>query len=386
MSIKKLIYKKRACDHCKSKSSESLWNYKHFSPTTNGTYVWKINNVRCNKCGFIFVSPAPISRSLNAYYKSLHSIFTNQKVDYSISKRLEVIKKFSINKNSYLEIGGNKTNAFHKQVKKIFKKTFLVEINNDHTEPYKSISDIVDIKFNVIAAYFVLEHLNKPIKFLYDCSKRLDSNGILIIEVPNVREYGNKSDGLMFEHLSHFSPKSLELLGISAGLKKIYVGTRSCSRSFGFVIVFKKDDNKRLLKNREPILVKETKSDVVMFKNGVKNMISFHKKMDEIFNKIKSYKSKETLIWGANINTSILLSKYKMKNKIVVVDSDHRKENYLYDISKIKVLTPFDIRNKINSFKFIIIMTKRHSKEIIKNIRQNLGKNLVKDKIVILDI
>ena len=151
----------------------------------------------------------------------------------------------------------------------------------------------------------------------------------------------------MFEHLSHFSPKSLELLGIKAGLKKIFVGKKNtCSRSYGFVIVFKKNSNTTLLTKKEKILASMIKSDVKIFKRGVKKMINFHRKIDKICNKIKSSKSKETLIWGANINTSILLSKYKMKNKIVVVDSDNRKENYLYDIAKIK-LNPFDIKNQI---------------------------------------
>ena len=101
--------------------------------------------------------------------------------------------------------------------------------------------------------------------------------------------------------------------------------------------------------------------------------------------RIKSYQSKETLIWGANINTSILISKYKMKNKIVVVDSDHRKEDYLYDIAKIKVLKLFDIRDQMNKFKLITMMTKRHSKEIIKIIKENFKKKFTIDNIVILD-
>ena len=386
MSIKKLVYEKRSCDCCGSNFFKSIWHYSHNSPTADGTYHWKINNVRCIKCGFIFVSPAPSLTSLKKYYRSLHSIFSHQEIDYSIQKRIKIIKRFVKKKNFYLEIGGNKTDKFHNQIKKIFKKTYLVEVNEDHNGPYRSISDIKKINFSVITAYFVLEHLRNPLEFIIQCANKLETNGKLIIEVPNLKVYCKKSDGLMFEHLSHFSPESLELLAIQAGLRKVFIGIRDCSRNYGFVAIFEKEKkNKNILRSKN-LLKQIGKSDIKMFTKGVKKIKIFYKKIDKIAQILKLYKSKQVLIWGANINTSILISKYKLKNKIVVIDSDHRKENYLYDIAKIKVLKPLDIKEQFNTFKLIIIMTKRHSREIIKNIRENLSKKSITSHTIILDI
>ena len=229
-----------------------------------------------------------------------------------------------------------------------------------------------------------MEHLRNPLEFIIQCANKLETNGKLIIEVPNLNVYCKKSDGLMFEHLSHFSPESLELLAIQAGLRKVFVGIRDCSRNYGFVAIFEKE-NKNILRSKN-LLKQIVKSDIKMFTKGVKKIKIFYKKIDKIAQILKLYKSKQVLIWGANINTSILISKYRVKNKIVVIDSDHRKENYLYDIAKIKVLKPLDIKEQFNTFKLIIIMTKRHSREIIKYIRENLSKKSITSHTIILDI
>ena len=142
MGIKNLIYEKRECDICNSFKLESLWKYKHYSPTEKNTYIWNVNNVKCKNCGFIFVSPVPSPKSLNLYYKHLHSIFLNQDTDYSIIKRLSIIKKHIVKKKLFLEIGGNSTDDFFLKVEKIFDKAISVEINQDKKNSYQSINNV----------------------------------------------------------------------------------------------------------------------------------------------------------------------------------------------------------------------------------------------------
>ena len=192
-----------------------------------------------------------------------------------------------------------------------------------------------------------------------------------------------KNDGLMFEHLNHFSPESLELLAFKAGLKKVFIG-KNCSRSFGFTGIFEKQNipKEQLPKNIKEIMLKR---DCEIFKKGVIKGKKFYKKINDLAKIIDKSKGK-TLIWGANINTSILTSKHKFKNKMTVVDSDPRKKRYLYDICKIKVVLPAEIKNQINDFKIIVIMTKRHAPQIIKSIRSNFGRKLTKNDILIIDI
>ena len=383
MGIKNLIYAKRECNICNSFKLESLWSYKHYSPTEKKTFIWNINNVRCKNCGFIFVSPVPSTKSLNLYYKHLHSIFLNQDADYSIKRRLSIINKYIGKKKLFLEIGGNSTDDFFFEIKKIFEKAISVEVNQDKKNSYQSINNVNKNNFDAIGAYFVLEHVGDPLKFLKDCDAKLAKNGRIIIEVPNVLEYEKKSDGLMFEHLNHFSPESLEMLASKAGLKKVFIG-KKCSRSFGFIGVFEKQN---ILKVKLPKNIKEimVKRDYEIFKKGVIKVKKFYNRINSLANIIDKNKG-EILIWGANINTSILTSKHKFKNKITVVDSDPRKKSYLYDICKIKVVLPAEIKDQINDFKIIVIMTKRHAPQIIRSIKSNFGRKLTKNDILIIDI
>ena len=62
---------KRNCDICNSKKLESL--YKYEKNICNGefekTYLFKVDNVICCKCGFTFVSPRFDQNILIDYYR-----------------------------------------------------------------------------------------------------------------------------------------------------------------------------------------------------------------------------------------------------------------------------------------------------------------------------
>ena len=62
----------------------------------------------------------------------------------------------------------------------------------------------------------VLEHIVDPAKYLRKLSSLLSSNGLLLIQVPNLNR--NPYDLAVFDHCSHFTATSLKALLAQAGL------------------------------------------------------------------------------------------------------------------------------------------------------------------------
>ena len=99
-------------------------------------------------------------------------------------------------KNNFLEIGagiGSFTDVYKKNIKNIY----LTEVTNENLNILKSkykndpnikISnssiETIEEKFNTIAHYNVLEHIEDDKKEIYDCLSRINKGGYLVILVP----------------------------------------------------------------------------------------------------------------------------------------------------------------------------------------------------------
>ncbi len=67
--------------------------------------------------------------------------------------------------------------------------------------------------FDVVTLFHVLEHLPDPKTTIRDLSLRLNTGGILFIEVPNLGSKNVSPSNMFFKaHISYFSPNSLQLL------------------------------------------------------------------------------------------------------------------------------------------------------------------------------
>ncbi|MFA4955281.1 MAG: class I SAM-dependent methyltransferase [Patescibacteria group bacterium] len=77
-------------------------------------------------------------------------------------------------------------------------------------------------KFDVIVLDQVLEHILDPFKLIRDLSARLTEDGLLFLSVPNISAPKDTKKGLfVFEHVSGFSPFSLNLFLARLGFKLI---------------------------------------------------------------------------------------------------------------------------------------------------------------------
>jgi len=81
-------------------------------------------------------------------------------------------------------------------------------------------ADLFNEKFDIIIFSYVLEHLEKPLKFLDECQTILKQDGQMILSVPNCEPFMDMGDIsiLIHEHYNYFTLRSLNNLLLSAGL------------------------------------------------------------------------------------------------------------------------------------------------------------------------
>lgn len=74
--------------------------------------------------------------------------------------------------------------------------------------------------FDAIICMNVLAHVDNPLAFLKECEKKINSNGVVIIQPSQARMFENSEfDTIYHEHISFFNSRSINKLAERAGLK-----------------------------------------------------------------------------------------------------------------------------------------------------------------------
>lgn len=381
-------YTSRNCDCCDSDDLQSVWHYQTSCKTRNDEYYWDVNNVVCRHCGFAFVSPTPCEKSLSHYYTDSFSIFEGQEIDYSIEKRIQILKQCqkAINATRYLEIGSNDSPQFLARVNELFTTLNTVELNDGCTSTYKNLNDVPTNSQQVIASYFVLEHITAPKAFLETCCNILQDNGMLVIEVPNLYLYPKDPAGLMlYEHVNHFSPSSLIKLAQRCGLQVQDISLLNCSRTFGFTAVFQKNSCKTRepshSESKSPANAAEYSQALAYLREGKMVIERFHKQVKSVRQRLQN-PDQSIVIWGANAISTELLEGVTPNKNTLVVDSDPRKASYLEPIT---VHQPMNTIEFITKAELIIINSRRHASAITQWIKQHTHFKPDTHNIIILD-
>ncbi len=84
--------------------------------------------------------------------------------------------------------------------------------------------------FDVVLAFFALEHVADPRAFLLDIRALLREGGTLHAIVPNVRQ--NPGDLIVVDHVNHFSPSSLRMLLAATGFDHVQIDERAHDAAF----------------------------------------------------------------------------------------------------------------------------------------------------------
>lgn len=215
-----------SCNFCGSN------DYKNYDSSNN----WNI--VKCSHCGHIYTNPCPKPEDLPKYYAEeyfkderhidqyYNADGTVKEENADFSNRVTMIEQHVQKRGKILEIGAARGN-FLKVMEKRGWEVYGIEISKDAVQLSKQINDIElfcgtieefnsNEKFDVICMYQTLEHVPNPEVVIRRSYEMLTKNGIILIEVPNIKGHDIKSNEekrrLIYDlprHLNHFSPNIL---------------------------------------------------------------------------------------------------------------------------------------------------------------------------------
>jgi hypothetical protein len=397
-NVKEISLEKRDCDVCCSNDLEPLWSYEKnvYTNESSKGYLFKVNNVICKNCGFTFVSPCFNEELLADYYASSLRSPTDQPVDYDINFRLDVIHKYLPETigPKFIEIGPSTLGEFQSRVRKNF-EYIGVEPSREFGGRWKSVQDLKEENLaDIVAHYFVLEHISNPLTFLKQCNRLLKMNATMIIEVPNIDLYPKDPVAqYLFEHQNHFSAKTLESLANSAGFEQLEYSEMS-SRTFGMTAIFKKSsevtENTVASNAGWPA---EYDRNRKLFMSGLDRIKEYIVNLSAAKDFIEQTKYESIVLWGANQNLLDFLAHAYPDSKIPVlitfIDSDPRKHRLVADYdgcSGKMVQVPSDCVDALRKSSKIIIFARRHKDAILQQIENLAGKLYKNENILTVDI
>lgn len=188
----------------------------------------------------------PIPENLSNYYESdnyishtdeaktlLEKVYQTVK-KIALKRKLELINKYANISKTILDIGCG-TGEFLITARKNNWHTLGVEINDEarnksskkNITTYKLLEEVKSSQFNIITLWHVLEHLKDLNGTITKISSLLDTDGTLIIAVPNYKSYDAnyyKEYWAAYDtprHLWHFSQKSISTIFENHNLKVV---------------------------------------------------------------------------------------------------------------------------------------------------------------------
>jgi len=171
-----------------------------------------INEIRACSCGLVFHKSIPteriIKRLVNARPRVL--MLSDSPIEYGdCCKRLEKIEKYK-QTGKILDVGAGNSN-------------FLAVAKNSGWDVYGNDIDLASIRLqkglghkiieikdipngsmDVITMYHVLEHVPDPIELLFLLGKKMKRNGLIYIDVPNVKGLGVRLFGEKSSYINLF--------------------------------------------------------------------------------------------------------------------------------------------------------------------------------------
>jgi len=204
-------------------------------------FIYKI----CKKCQTFFMSPRPnnetllnyydISKNMNYWAKYIFPISQKKRIKYIFKPRARLIKKIILKqykkKITFLEIGaGDGTLAAELKKMNIFTTMKLIEPNANLAQSIKKKKIDVENttyekyletktlkKYDCIAFFEVIEHINDPFFFLKNVKQMLKKKGLVIFSCPNGQGFDvammqDNSNTIDHEHLNYFNTDSISHL------------------------------------------------------------------------------------------------------------------------------------------------------------------------------
>ena len=229
------------CPCCGSASIYPALSAKDYTVSNEIFEIW-----HCDECTLRFTQNAPNDSSIGQYYQSENYVshsdtekgFINRVYHlvryYTLrSKRVLVQEVTKKKMGSILEVGAG-TGAFSNTMQKAGWQLTAIEPDTTarqnalnrydlHLQTPEQLFTLDILKFDAITLWHVMEHIHLLKDYWKEFNRILKHDGKLIIAVPNYTSYDAKYYNKFWaaydvpRHLYHFSPKSMELLGLSMG-------------------------------------------------------------------------------------------------------------------------------------------------------------------------
>ena len=366
-----LQFEPRACECCGRDDLEPVWSNQRVVRKSVGTYLFRVHVAVCRTCGFCFASPGPSREHLRRYYADGLSSCEAIAPSYSIERRMTVLERYRAPSGVFLEVGGDRPEAFHQQCTGLFGTVLNVEVSDDAASDFKSIEDVPAGSVDVLAHYDVLEHVPEVAEFLGACHRALKKDGVLVCEVPDLRLYPRNLLLLEFEHVNHFSTATLGALGEASGFRLVEVG-HACSRPFGFLAVFRKQ---RPQPGRRIELPFEHLDALACVRGGVAQIERALGRVRDVRERIKDLEARgrRVTLWGVTDLLRRLLDDWTLPKMAVVVDVDPRRRTHL-EAQGVEVFQPHEQRDHVRESDLLVICAPRYRDQIVELAARQSGR------------
>ncbi len=228
--------------------------------------------IKCVKCNHVQLFPIPSKKNEKQFYdeelqnsaikKDFKISEIRKNSSFDIERRTNSIRKLITKNSKILEIGSGDGFFLEKMYDNGYNITGI-EISKQRRERSKKITkakildqdfsqEIKDLdKFDLIVLFHVLEHIHEPKNFLKNISKLLNSNGKIVVEVPNYNDFqirvnkSYKNWQHQRAHIHYFTPKILKKIFRESGFKVNVSGVQrySIENMFSWKIINKPQIN-----------------------------------------------------------------------------------------------------------------------------------------------
>lgn len=231
----KIKWEEPACDNCGSKKHKVF-----LDNVTTWEHFYKFREVKCEKCGLVYLSPRPKKEYISKFYPPKTYWGTDLSLDDYISSDLKKrslifgrVYKNILNRKgkSFIFDVGFGTGLFLSYFNELDWEVCGIELSKDVAKYAKSNFGLNNLKsgrieemkvkkneFDVVTFNSSLEHLYSPKKALKKAFEMLKKNGLLVVTVPNLKSLGFSIFGKRWlglhppKHLYHFSAETLGTL------------------------------------------------------------------------------------------------------------------------------------------------------------------------------
>jgi 2-polyprenyl-3-methyl-5-hydroxy-6-metoxy-1,4-benzoquinol methylase len=225
--------KHSTCLVCEHKDLKALTGYE------------KAFLVKCGNCGFVFSERIPTIEELDNHYKNYGSNFYCSEL--TIKRYNEILDKMeSFRKTGRLLDIGCGIGFFLDVAKKRGWEVYGTEYSERligllrekgitiHEGPLNS-KNYEEGFFDVVTSFEVIEHINNPTNEINQIGKLIRKGGLVYITTPNFNSLLRKRLKIQYnvinypEHLSYYTPSTMNHLFSSNGFKKLKIETTGIS-------------------------------------------------------------------------------------------------------------------------------------------------------------